>query len=220
MCLQCNGRRMRRSLSAGTLCLQAVSAPLILTSPAADAQSCGALTRGLLAVWHAGATAAPGDWRSHVLSRALQANPAAAQPLLLGVLGLLARATASKDGVPASDTSGGNFSSTLAAVRPFLAFVLLSPEVAAQQPGLAAEAHASLARFACCTCSAEAQREVLALLLALLPARQARTPAQQGAAVAAVADILDLVESYEEEPGGCCGSRARCRGVGSCLVFA
>lgn len=211
---------MCQSLSPGSLRLQAVSGTLILTSPAADAQSCGPLARGLLAVWHAGAAAAPEDWRSHVLSRALQANPAAAQPLLLGVLGLLARAAASKDGVVVSDTSGANFSSTLAAVRPFLAFVLLSPEVAAQQPGLTVEAHASLARFACCARSPEAQREVLALLVALLPARQARTPAQQGAAVAAVADILDLIESCEEEPGGCCGSRTRCRGVGSCLVFA
>ncbi|GAB4813990.1 hypothetical protein N2152v2_001036 [Parachlorella kessleri] len=138
------------------------------------------------------------DWGSHVLSRALQANPAAAQPLLQGVLRELARKAGTAAGAPQSPPS--RFLALLAALHPFIAFVLLSPDVSQQHPALAPDLHGGLARFACCGTAQQDQQAVLALLVGLLPARLVASPVQQGALVAAVGDILDVMESCSDEP--------------------
>ena len=135
-------------------------------------------------------------WRSHPLSRALLSNAAAAQPLVLGTARLLARA--------AQDAGGHHqFAATLAALRPFLSLVLLDPQLAAAQPLLPGVAHSSLARVACCTASPAAQLELLRLLVAHLSALRLvagdASSAQQVAA--AVADVMDVLESCAEEPG-------------------
>jgi len=135
-------------------------------------------------------------WRAHPLSRALLSNAAAAQPLVLGTARLLARA-AESSGSPAA------FAATLAALRPFLSFLLLDPQLAAAQPLLPSMAHAALARVACCTTSSAAQLELLGLLVAHLPALRVAAGDPSGAqqAAVAVADVMDVVESCVEEPG-------------------
>ena len=144
-------------------------------------------------------------WRAHPLSRALLSNPAAAQPLLLGAARLLARAAerASSAGSPPSPPP---FAATLAALRPFLSLLLLDPQLAAAQPQLPGAAHSALARVACCAPSPAAQLELLGLLAAHLPALRLAAGAPGGAqqVAAALADVMDVVESCTEEPGGGC----------------
>jgi hypothetical protein len=66
-------------------------------------------------------------WRAHPLSRALLSNSAAAQPLVLGSARLLARAAESSGSL-------GELTAALSALRPFLSFLLLDPQLAAAQP--------------------------------------------------------------------------------------
>ena len=138
----------------------------------------------------------PAAWRAHPLSRALLSNAAAAQPLVLGSARLLARA-AESSGSPAA------FVATLAALRPFLSFLLLDPQLATAQPLLPSMAHSALARVACCTSCSAAQLELLGLLVAHLPALRVTAGDPSGAqqAAEAVADVMDVVESCGEEPG-------------------
>ena len=146
------------------------------------------------------AAAAAAAWRTHPLSKALLSNAAAAQPLVMGAARLLTRSAATGGG---TYNAASSLPSTLAALRPFLSYVLLDPQLAAAQPLLAPQLHGALARVACCCASPAAQAELLRLLAAHLPAlRPSAGASQQEAAAAAVADVMDVVESCTQEPGG------------------
>ena len=158
---------------------------------------------------HAGAaTAVSGGaaWRSHLLSRALLSNAATAGPLVLGVTRVLSHAA---EAAPGPGQARG-LEPALTALRPFLSFVLLDPQLRHQLPLLPLQLHSALARLACCTGSAATQHHLLALLVAHLPALRLGAfgsgsggPGQQAAAevAAAVGEVLDVVESCGEEPG-------------------
>lgn len=139
------------------------------------------------------ASASPAAWRSHLVSKALLANPAAAQPLVLGVTRLLSRA--------AGQAEGGALDRMLAAVQPFLSLVLLDPALQQQHPALAPQLHGALARLACCAPSAAAEAALVRLLVSHLPALRLQGADSQAAASAAVGDVLDVLESCAEEPG-------------------
>lgn len=219
-------RKTTQALSSGPRPLQAVveaAVQALLTLPAETAAAAGASPQDLLltALSVAGpTTAAPladgilrlyerqlgsqpaasapaAGWRAHPLSRALLSNAAAAQPLVLGAARLLATVAESSSSSPSA------FAGTLSAMRPFLSFLLLDPQVAAAQPLLPGVAHSALVRVACCTPSPTAQLELLRLLVAHLPAL--RLTAGDGSSVqraaAAVADVMDVLESCTEEPG-------------------
>lgn len=140
--------------------------------------------------------ATPLAWRSHLLSRVLLSNAAAANSLVLGVTRMLASAA-----------QASAFERVLTALRPFLSFVLLDPQLRTQLPLLPLQLQGALARLACSTGSTTAQRHLLALLVAHLPALHLATASggdlaqQAAAACAAVAEVLDVVESCHEEPG-------------------
>ncbi|KAL4447386.1 hypothetical protein ABPG75_004605 [Micractinium tetrahymenae] len=138
------------------------------------------------------APASAAVWRAHPLSKALLANPAAAQPLLLGVARLLSKAADSAD--------GASLDRTLAALQPFLSLVLLDPALQLQRPALAPQLHGALARLACCVPSASAQAVLLRLLVSHLPALRLQGADSQAAASAAVGDVMDALESCAEEP--------------------
>ncbi|PRW05754.1 RST1 isoform X1 [Chlorella sorokiniana] len=77
------------------------------------------------------------------------------------------------------------------------------PALAAAQPLLPGFAHSALARVACCSPSTAAQLELLQLLVAHLPALRltARDPGGAQQAAAAVANVMDVLESCADEPG-------------------
>ena len=136
----------------------------------------------------------PATWRAHPVSKALLANPAAAQPLVQGVTRLLSRAAGAADGTPLDHF--------LAALRPFLSLVLLDPALQQQHPALAPQLHGALARLACCAPSAAAQAALLGLLVSHLPALRLQGADRQAAVSTALGDVLDALESCAEEPGG------------------
>ena len=140
-------------------------------------------------------------WRAHPLNRAVLSNTAAAQPLVQGTARLLASAAEGTG-------SHQQFAGTLAALRPFLSFLLLDPQLAAAQPLLPGLVHSALARVACCAPSPTAQQELLRLLVAHLPALRLACgdPSSAQQAASAVADVMDVLESCIEEPGAA-GSR-------------
>ncbi|KAL4440636.1 hypothetical protein ABPG75_003637 [Micractinium tetrahymenae] len=138
------------------------------------------------------AAASAAAWRVHLLSKALLANPAAAQPLLLGVTRLLSKAADSADGASPDGT--------LAALQPFLSLVLLDPALQQQHPALAPQLHGALARLVCCILSATAQPALLHLLVSHLSALRLQGADSQAAASAAVGDVMDALESCAEEP--------------------
>ncbi len=135
----------------------------------------------------------PANWRTHPISKALLANPGAAQPLVLGVTRLLLRAAGSADSAV--------LDRTLSSLQPFLSLVLLDPALQQQHPALAHQLHGALARLASCAPSAGAQAALLRLLVAHLPALRLQGADSQAAASLAVADVLDALEACAEEPG-------------------
>jgi hypothetical protein len=161
--------------------------------------------------------AAAPSWRAHPLSRALLSSNAAAQPLVLGVARLLARAAAQPQQAASARIlpAAAPWEKVLAALRPFISIVLLEPKLAARLPLLPGQSHATLARIASCVPSAAAQLDLLALLVAYLPAMRlgsdgptaagspAATAQPQGAApvAQAVADVMEVLQSCDEEPG-------------------
>lgn len=163
------------------------------------------------------ASAPAAGWRANPLSRALLSNAAAAQPLVLGAARLLARAAE-------SSSSPSAFAATLSALRPFLSFLLLDPQLAAAQPLLPGGTHSALARVACCTPSPAAQLVLLRLLADHLPALRltAGDPSDTQQAAAAVADVMDVLESCAEEPGrqGAAKLQSAADGRGCCVRAA
>lgn len=154
-------------------------------------------------------TAPLGAYRSHLLSKALLSNVAATQPLLLGIARLLSRAATAPDASPAP------LHCLLTTLRPFLSFALLDPAVAQAQPLLPLQLHGALARVAACSPSLPAQLELLRLLVAHLPALRLSATSgsaqRQAAAAGAVGEVMDVLESCAEEPGGWATAAARDR---------
>lgn len=145
---------------------------------------------------------AASTYRSRPLSKALLSNAAAAQPLVLGAARLLARAAAA-DGGGGPTGRPAALHRALPALRPFLSFALLDPQLQGAQPLLAPQLYGTLARVACCATDPPAQVALLGLLVAHLPALRVGAGAQQQeAAVAALGEVLDVVEACSEDPGG------------------
>ena len=147
----------------------------------------------------------------------LLTRAAAGAPLAVGPGAVGPQHAGSKSGGIAADS----FKAVLAALQPFLSWALLDPQLHQQQPLVAPTLHASLSRVACGIAGSVAaaagvgtgssgsgagspnpQQELLALLAAHLPAWPLGTAAQQAAAAAAVAEVVDAVESCSDEPGG------------------
>lgn len=173
-------------LTSAGFCSAADTEDLLLAALAvASAVTAPPLTTGLLRLFQAtppSSREAAAPWRSHLLCKALLANAAAAQPLLLGVLKWVSRA---------ADEAG---SLVLPRLHPFLTFVALEPRLALQQPHLSLQLLSGLARLACCCRSQDARAQLLRALVALLPALP--LPSE------AVAIIMDVVESFDGGPGG------------------
>ena len=164
---------------------------------------------------------APAGWRTHPLSKALLSSAGAGQPLVLGVARLLMRAAEAAAAAPAAVPDAAVFERLLAQLRPFLSFVLLDSQLAAQHPLMPPQLRSTLARVACCTTSPAAQAQLLQFLATHLPALRLSLTAStvgasaggtsaelEAAASAAVADVMDVVESADEDPGGACEAAA------------
>jgi hypothetical protein len=169
---------------------------LLLTALAvAPAAAAAPLAGAAVALWglQPPSAAALTSCKAHPLSKALLACPAAGPELVAGACRVVAAATAG---------SAAGITDRLDSLRPFIFMILLDPGATSQHPQLASSMHGGLVRtVAGGDAAPAAQHAVLRLLCSLLPALQMRTPAQQGAAAACAADILDLIESCIEEPG-------------------
>ena len=155
----------------------------------------------------------PMVWKSHYLSKVLLACPGAGPELSAGICKLL-RQTASEEEInPIKREACIDFDVLLSALRPFLCFVLLedchstspsssSSSLVQQQQHLAVSLHSNLVRCAAALWqNPAAQHSLLCMLCSFLPALRVRTPGQQMAAEAFVADVLDALEACEKEPG-------------------
>ncbi|KAL4520911.1 hypothetical protein Ndes2526B_g00093 [Nannochloris sp. 'desiccata'] len=178
---------------------------LTVASPASAAP----LTAALVSIWHfqlsrdltnVGNPTQNMLWKSHILSKALIASPFAGIELISSICKML-----SKQILASASTEDYNV--VLNSLRPFLSFVFLDPTVLKQYPQHATNLHSSLVRTAAAVSRSpapvapESQHAMLRLLCSFLPTLQVQSTAQQLFAESCIADIMDLLESCELEPG-------------------
>jgi hypothetical protein len=85
---------------------------------------------------------------------------------------------------------------------PWFKFVFLDPVISKKYPQHAMNLHSSLVRTAAArTAPPEHQHTMLRMLCSFLPALQVQSTAEQLCAESCVADIMDLLEVCQIEPG-------------------
>jgi hypothetical protein len=199
-------RRVVDMVETGRLGAADAQAQLLTALSVASAATAAPLAAGAVALFQAAPSGPLLPWRSHPLSKALLSSPAAGPELVAGVCRTVAAAAAAAAAAapPGGAAAAEGLPPALAALRPFIAFVLLDPELAAQQPHLAPALRGGLVRAGCAHAAAPAaQLALLRELVRHLPAARVATAQQQMAAEAMVGDVLDLLEACQEEPGGC-----------------
>ncbi len=174
---------------------------LLLTALAvASPASAAPLTSALISIWHyqLGNDSSPVSWKSHVLSKALVASPFAGTELISSICKLLLKHAEKK-----KDESFLTFNGVLSSLRPFFSFIFLDPTISTHYPQHATNLHSSLVRTAAAAgaLAPENQHAMLRMLCSFLPALQVQSTAQQLFAESCVADIMDLLEACEIEPG-------------------
>ena len=191
-------------VKAGTLDPSLASSALLTSLSVAEQATAAPLADALVALFswqhhHAGRSAAPppaaAAWPIHPLSKTLQASAFAGPAMVTGVCTFLASTAGHGQGLE-------GFDAALAAVSPFLSYVLLDGSIAAQHPHLPPALHSALVRLGCSLPTAPAaQLAILGALASLLPGARVRTAAQQETAAGFVGDVVDLAEACAEEPG-------------------
>jgi hypothetical protein len=187
---------------------------LLLTALAvASFASAAPLTSALVSIWHFQLcsvhlknTHHPTQnmiWKSHILSKALVASPFAGTALISTICKTLSTLTSASDA-----PSQAEFKCNLNSLRPFLSFVFLDPTVSKQYPQHATNLFSSLVRTVAAAprssagpVAPESQHAMLRMLCSFLPALQVQSTAQQLFAESCIADIMDLLEACEIEPG-------------------
>ena len=138
-------------------------------------------------------------WKSHFLSKAVLASPSAGPAIVSTLCKLLTRTAR-----PGSNGSKLDYVTVISAVQPFLCYIILDPTASTQHSQqLSSTLCSSLVRMAASLESSapHAQHAMLRMLCSFLPALQVRTAQQQLAAEIFVADVMELLESSQQEPG-------------------
>jgi hypothetical protein len=193
---------------------------LLLTALAvASAATAAPLTAALVSVWHwqlsndvarSRSTTITNQnipWKSHVLSKALLASPFAGTELISSICKILSKhasVATKQENKKKIEFSLNFFNGVLTSLRPFFSFVFLDPTVSKQYPQHATTLHSSLVRTVAAAAALVApasQHAVLRMLCSFLPALQVQSTSQQLFAESCVADIMDLLEACETEPG-------------------
>lgn len=162
------------------------------------------------------------SWKAHLLSKCLRISPSAGPSIISGVCRLLTKAALATPGTIKNGPSSGHvdYVTILSSLRPFLCSILLDPTVSTQHSQLATTLCSSLVRTAAALDGAPAaQHAMLSLLCSFLPGLQVRTVQQQGAAEAFVADVMELLESCQEEPGNEMSGNKRKNCISAIFMF-
>jgi hypothetical protein len=181
-----------------------VAQSLLLTALAvASAASASPLAAALVSIWYfqlrneADSSSTTTNfkntnmpWKSHILSKALIASPFAGTELISSICKILFKYSNKME----EDTR-----CILTSFTPFLRFVFLDAVVSHRYPQYAMNLHSSLVRTA--IAFPKSQHAMLRLLCSFLPALPVQSSAQQLFAESCVADIMDLLEACETEPG-------------------